>query len=455
MRMAAGRVWQKQGRRDYPAQDKESDSMNRTTRNAVLCVSVLVLAYVAFGYALGQAASERAYRSLTVFSEVLQHIQQDYVEEPDLRSVTAGALHGLLEALDPYSSYMSSAEYAEYKAKKQSGAAGEAGLALSKRFGYIAVVAVAPGSPAEKAGLRHGDVLESIAGFTTREMSVGQAENLLSGEPGTTVKVSVVRRAATEPFEVTLTLDRLAPPKLRVERFPDAAERTGTGTAYIRVPTLTAAVVADLREQLVQLDRQGARQLIVDLRDCARGENAEAVAAAQLFLPSGKIASLRGQKFDNREFVADPARVVWRHPMAVLISGSTSGPAEILAAAISSNQRGQTIGSRSFGSASEQRLMPLEDGAALILTVAKYYTPDGKPVLEEGVAPTVAFESSDEETAQGAAGERRDYRQDPLVRRALEILSGGSSTPNAATAGLAAPHPGQPEPEHHELPPAA
>lgn len=430
--------------------------MNRQTRMVVLAASLFVFGYVAFGYVLGQAANERAYRSLTVFSEVLQHIQQDYVEEPDLRSVTAGALHGLLEALDPYSSYMSPAEFAEYKAKKNSGAVGESGLALSKRFGYIAVVAVLPGSPAEKAGLQHGDVLESIAGFTTREMSVGQAENLLSGEPGSTVRVSVVRRAATEPLELTLTLARLAPPKLYVERFPTAPDSSGATTAFIRVPTLTEAIVAELREQLLQLDRQGVQRLILDLRDCALGENAEAISAARLFLPSGTIARLRGQKYDTREFAADPARVVWRHPVAVLISNSTSGPAEILAAAIAGNQRGKTLGTRSFGSASEQRLIPLEDGAALILTVAKYYTPDGKPILDEGVAPTVEFEPSTEETAPPTARERQSYRDDPLVRRALEVLQGGAAaSTSTAPAGLAQPQTQSPEPEHREQPPAA
>ncbi|MCL6480154.1 MAG: PDZ domain-containing protein [Firmicutes bacterium] len=429
--------------------------MNRQTRIVVLVVSLFVFGYVAFGYVLGQAANERAYRSLTVFSEVLQHIHQDYVEEPDLRSVTAGALHGLLEALDPYSSYMSPAEFAEYKAKKAAGAVGESGLALSKRFGYIAVVSVLPGSPAEKAGLQHGDVLESIAGFTTREMSVGQAENLLAGEPGSTVRVSVVRRAATEPLELTLTLARLSPPQLHVERFPMGSDHSGAVTGFLRIPALTAALVAELREQLVQFDRQGVRQLILDLRDCALGENAEAISAARLFLPSGKIASLRGQKFDNREFAADPARVVWPHPMAVLISNSTSGPAEILAAAIAGNQRGQTLGTRSFGSASEQRLLPLEDGAALILTVAKYYTPDGKPILDEGVAPTVEFASSAEETASAATRERRSYQDDPLVRRALEVLQGGTAAAHTVPTGRSQTHAEPTEPPNQEQPPAA
>ncbi len=420
--------------------------MNRQTRIVVVAISVLVFGYVAFGYVLGQAASEPAYRSLTVFSEVLLHIQQDYVEEPDLRSVTAGALHGLLEALDPYSSYMSPAEYAEFKKKQQSGALGQAGIALSKRFGYIAVVAVAPGSPAENAGLRHGDVLESIAGFTTREMSVGQAQNLLTGEPGSQIKISVVRRAASEPFDVSVTLAKLSPPKLHAERLSGAPDAAEPETAFLRIPALTAGVVAELREQLVELDRQGIRQLILDLRDCALGENSEAVAAAQLFLASGKMAGLRGQKFDNREFIADSGRTVWRHPVAVLISSSTAGPAEILAAAIADNQRGQTIGTRTFGAASEQKLIPLEDGAALVLTVAKYYTPAGEAILDEGVPATVEFQPSADETLEAGIGERRlEYRDDPAVRRALEVLHGGKVAKKTACSRDTEAHTARPD----------
>ncbi|HJY86437.1 MAG TPA: hypothetical protein VKE24_06320, partial [Candidatus Acidoferrales bacterium] len=157
--------------------------MNRLAKGIVISLSVLVLSYIALGYVLGKTSDDKTYRSLTVFGEVLQHIQQDYVEEPNLALVTSGALHGLLEALDPQSSYLSPREFAEYKQKSQNGARGEIGATLSKRFGYILVVAVLPDSPAQKANLHGGDILEAIAGFTTREMSVGQAQILLAGDP--------------------------------------------------------------------------------------------------------------------------------------------------------------------------------------------------------------------------------------------------------------------------------
>jgi len=149
--------------------------MNRTARIGVLCVSVVIFCYAGLGHVLGRTPDDKAYKSLTVYSEVLQKIQQDYVDEPNLRLVTSGSLHGMLESLDPQSSYLTAREYTEYKQKQAANATGDAGLTLSKRFGYIIVVSVLPDSPAQKAGIHSGDIFESVAGFTTRDMSVGQA----------------------------------------------------------------------------------------------------------------------------------------------------------------------------------------------------------------------------------------------------------------------------------------
>src|ERR1041384_5876250 len=172
----------------------EGQRMNRTARIAIIAISVAIFCYAGLGHVLGKRHEERAYKSLTVYGEVLQKIQSDYVDEPNMHLVTAGALHGLLESLDPQSSYLTPREYTEYKQKLASGHPGDAGLTLSKRYGYVIVVSVLPESPAEKAGIHSGDIFESVAGFTTREMSVGQAMNLLRGQPGTGVKVGVIRR---------------------------------------------------------------------------------------------------------------------------------------------------------------------------------------------------------------------------------------------------------------------
>jgi len=168
--------------------------MNRAARIGILSVSVTIFCYAGIGHVLGRTPDDKSYKSMLVYSEALQKIQQDYVDDPDMHQVTAGSLRGLLESLDPESSYLTPREYTEYRQKIQNAGSGETGITLSKRFGYIIVVTVLPESPAEKAGIRGGDIFEAVAGFTTRDMSVGQAVNLLAGQPGTGVKVSVIRR---------------------------------------------------------------------------------------------------------------------------------------------------------------------------------------------------------------------------------------------------------------------
>jgi carboxyl-terminal processing protease len=401
--------------------------MSRATKVVVVCVSLLVFSYVALGYVLGRTQEDATYRALTVYGEVLQHIQQDYVEDPNLALVTSGALHGLLESLDPQSSYLSPREFAEYKQKSQNGAKGEVGIELSKCFGYAMVVSVLPDGPAQKAGLRGGDILEAIAGFTTREMSLEQARLLLAGDPGTAVRVAVVRRARSDPQEVELV--RASRPALHA-----AADKLEGDVAYLSVPTLDSGRANEIREKLVQFDHQGTHKLVLDLRDCAQGEVSEAIATTRLFLSSGTIATLSGQVVNKQEFAAEPAKVVWKHPMTVLISNSTSGAAEVLAAGLGGNHRAELVGERTFGSASQQKLIPLEDGSALFLTVANYYTPAGKAIPDEGVAPTVEVQAagddqgdtSDESPAVMPSPQpapRPSPADDPVLRKAIEILN--------------------------------
>ncbi len=415
--------------------------MNRWAKLIVLSLSFVIFSYVAVGFLLAQSSVERAYRSLTVFSEVLQHIQQDYVEEPNLPTVTSGALRGLLESMDAHSAYLSPREYAEYKRQTEKPPKGDVGVALSKRFGYIAVIAPLPDSPAARAGVRAGDIMENIAGFTTREMSIGQAATLLAGEPGTAVKVAVVRRGRSEPQEIDIVRAPIAHTKLVTDRFPDAGSSAAESTVvYLRVPALTAGKSEEMRAQLAQFERHGYRKLVLDLRDCASGEAAEGISAARLFLESGSIATLRGQTVAKQDFAADAAKVAWKHSVIVLISASTSGPAEILAAAIADNKRGQTVGDRTFGTASQQKLIPLDDGAAIVLTVAKYYTPGGKAILDDGIEPTVAVAERDNLPDEDQIGTIPNVRDnDDVLKKAVEILKTGVTPPAGKSSAQVAP----------------
>src|SRR5437867_11182632 len=224
--------------------------MNRPARIGIFSLSVLIFCYAGIGHVLGRSSDDKAYKSLTVYGEVLQKIQQDYVDDPNMHTVTAGALHGLLESLDPQSSYLTPREYEEYKKKVANPGTGEAGLTLSKRYGYIIVLSVLPDSPGTKAGIRSGDIFESIGGFTTRDMSVGQALNLLSGQPGTGIKVAVIRRGKATPDEVDLVRAKVATPKIIVQKVdPDIV--------VLRIPSLDGGRADEIRNRLLDAEKQG------------------------------------------------------------------------------------------------------------------------------------------------------------------------------------------------------
>jgi carboxyl-terminal processing protease len=401
--------------------------MNRTTKIVVIALSLAVFSYAALGYALSRTADEKSYRSLTVYSEVLNKIQEDYVEEPNMAKVSVGGLHGLVESLDAMSSYMSPAEYADYKKQMASHSEGQIGAVLSKRLGYIMVVSTQVGSPAEKAGMLPGDLIDAIAGLTTREMSPEQAMQLFSGAPGKQVKMSVVpvaKRSSGQPEteDRTVTLAPLASVHVTVTKL--SAE-----TAYVRVPSLEAGKADELRAKLTELDHSGVHKIILDVRGCALGEVSEGVAAAKLFLSTGTIASLKGQTVTKQDFAADASKVVWKNPVVVLTSGATSGAAEVLAASIGGNKRGDVVGERTFGSASQQKLIQLDDGSAVNLTVAFYYTPDGKSIPQEGVTPTTEVTNSTDDPVAYSHAENPpltpgDSHSDPVLSKGLELLNG-------------------------------
>jgi len=416
--------------------------MNRIARYGILTVSILIVGWVGVGHVLGRTANDKAYKSLQVYSEVLQKIQQDYVDEPNMHLVTAGSLHGLLESLDSESSYLTPREYTEYKEKTANPGTGESGLNLSKRSGYIVVTSVLPDSPAEKASLHSGDFLESIAGFTTREMSVGQAKNLLAGAPGTAVKVGVIRRGKTDPESVDVVRQKLATPKLIVQKVDN-------DTLALRFPTIDTGRAEEVRTHLLEAQKQGIAHIILDVRDSGRGSNSEAIAIARLFASSGTLTTLKGQTMPEQVFASDPAKVVWKGPVAVLTSITTTGPGEVLASAFANTKRGDIVGERTFGLASEQKMIPLDDGAAIVLTVANYYNADGKSILEEGVAPTevvhAASSLSDDgddgdDSAAATTGPQKEpppgpkplSADDPVLRKALDLLHAPSATKKAA-----------------------
>lgn len=404
--------------------------MSMRVKAAILVPSVAVLLFMVFGGMDGVRASSNdgAYRQLQVYSEVLSRVRSEYVEEPNIPAVTDGALHGLLESLDANSSYLSAAEYKEYKAH-QSEARGDTGAVVSKRFGYAAVIAVIPGSPADKAGIEDTDILESIDGKSTHDMSLAEVRSRLMGPPGSTVTVSLVRARRAEPEKVVLTRDLVNIP-------PVSDKMVSEGIGEIQVDAFTQGKSQEVANKIRALQKDGAKKLILDLRNCAAGEESEGIATANLFLNHGTITYLQGQKYPRESFNADPAKAVTSLPVVVLVNKGTAGPAEIVAAAILENARGDVVGDKTFGDGTVQKVIELPDGAALILSVAKYYSPSGKAIQDAAVTPNVMVADSDDdgqlpdedETAPPPEQTKPQVpAQDDQLQKAIEVLKSRTS----------------------------
>jgi carboxyl-terminal processing protease len=395
------------------------------TKAAILVSSFAVLLFMVVGGLGGVKASSNdgAYRQLQVYSEVLSRVNSEYVEDPNIPKVTDGALHGLLEALDSNSSYMSPKEYEEYKAKKTD-AKGDIGAAVSKRFGYAAVISVVPGGPADKAGIQGSDIFEAIDGHSTREMSLAGIRALLAGQPGSNVTVSVVRARRAEPQKVVITRDVVAIPAVADKLMED-------GVGYIKADTLTKGKALEIAARIKSLQKLGAKRFVLDLRNNGEGDELEGIATANLFLNHGTITYLQGQKYPREAYTADPAKAITNLPVVVLVNRGTAGAAEVVAAAILENARGDVVGDKTFGDGSVQKLIDLPDGSALILSVAKYYSPSGKAIQDAAVTPNVMVADADEDAAApddedtGAPADENKVKTaqpDEQLKKAIEVL---------------------------------
>jgi carboxyl-terminal processing protease len=399
--------------------------MSIKTKAAIVGSSAAVLLFMALGGLDGVRASNNdgSYRQLQVYSEVLSRVRSEYVEEPNIPAVTDGALHGLLESLDSNSSYLTPAEFKEFKSN-QTEAKGDIGAAVSKRFGYAAVISVIPGGPADKAGIQASDIFEAIEGKSTREMSLAEIHNLLQGQPGSNLNVAVVRARRAEPQKTVITRDIVNVPAVADKMVED-------GIGYIQVDAINKGKSQEIAAKVRSLQKAGAKRLILDLRNCAEGDESEGIAVANLFLNHGTITYLQGQKYPREAFNAEPAKAITALPLAVLVNKGTAGAAEVVAAAILENARGDVVGDKTFGDGSVQKTIPLPDGSALILSVAKYYSPSGKAIQDAAVTPNIVVADSDDDAAlpddddnAAPADEEKKQppQQDEQLHKAIQVL---------------------------------
>jgi len=371
--------------------------MPKISKILLLAVSVVLVVTVFLGVNSSSVSAKSepqdgAYRQINVYSEVLRHIQTDYVEQPNITAVTNGALRGLLESLDADSSYLTPEDYKAYKAEKSGKA--QVGINVSKRYGYASVVSVVPGSPADKANISDGDIIEAIGPADTRDISLAMIQLLLEGQPGTELTVSVVRPRKSAPDKIVLTRVMPSLPPVTETMYENSS------ILYLKPGVLDHDHVQQIETKLKAMSKAGNKKILLDLRDVAAGDMAEATRLANFFLKDGTIAMLEGQKVQKQTFTADASKAINpTAPVAVLVNRGTAGPAELVAAALLDNKRADLVGEKTFGEGAQQKTFELPDGAALILSVAKYESPSGKKLQDDGVTPDVVVASNFDQAA--------------------------------------------------------
>jgi carboxyl-terminal processing protease len=397
--------------------------VSRFFQRLVFVLAAAVFAALGLGFGLGEFGffgvhaggdQDGAYRQMNVYQQVLKRIQTDYVTEPNMNEVTTGALHGLLESLDADSSYLSATEYKIYKDRPATGVA-QVGITVSKRFGYATVVNVLPGSPAEKEHVADGDVIESIGDQSTRELSLAVIRLMLEGKPGSNVTLSLVRPRKADPDKLTLTRAIVPVPALAEQQYENAS------ILYLKPGVITKARVDELASKIKAAK---SRKVLLDLRDVSGGDPDEGMRLANFFINQGTLGSLEGQKYPKQTFTADPSKYISAAPVAVLVNRGTYGAAELTAAAIEGAKRGDVVGERTFGEGSVQKTIDLPDGAALLLTIAKYEGPDGKKIQDEAVVPTVQVGQAAEEEQQD---QESPAKGDEPLNKALQLLKAKAS----------------------------
>lgn len=396
--------------------------VSRLFQRVVFVSSAAIFAALGLGLLAGEfgwfgvhASSDQdgAYRQMGIYAEVLKKIQTDYVTEPNIGDVTNGALHGLLESLDADSSYLTPTEFKIYNEQPASGEA-QIGITVSKRYGYAAVVNVAPGSPADTEQLKDGDVVESIDGQSTRELSLAVIRLMLEGKPGSKVVLSVVRATKPDPDKVTITRALVPAPTLATQNYE------GGSILSIKPGTLTAARVDEIAAKIAAAPKE--TKILLDLRDVTGDDLEQGLRLANLFLKQGTMATLSGQQYPQKAFAADPTKCISAAPLEVIVNRGTYGAPELTAAALMELKRGDVIGERTFGEGSVQKTIGLPNGAALLLTVAKYQTPTGKKIEDEAVTPNITLGAHNEEDEEEAAPPPPSKNGDDVLKKAIELL---------------------------------
>jgi carboxyl-terminal processing protease len=389
--------------------------MTSRSRFALSLASTAFVLYLASGPLMRRALGDTGYTQLSIFHEVVSMIREAYVDPVNMDRTLEAAESGLLEALDGDSGYLNAADFKELQTGKR--APGDVGIILGRRFGFLTVVATRPASPARRAGIKAGDFIKFIDGKHTHGLTVVKGERMLTGEPGSAVKVAVFK-SGTEATETALVREKPA------AGLPAARALDG-GVFYLAVSDLGDVSLNSLRAAMADLQAQGAASLVLDLRSSATGPLQNAAPLVGLFAKGAVVAKVASRKAPEQTILASETGRPFAGPLAVLVDRGTAGAAEIAAGSLADAGRASLFGENTFGRAGIQRPIPLESGGGLLLTVSRYLTPKGQPIHGKGVLPKTLVRNPESPDLFGTLG------KDPVLDKAMEALK-------AATVKVAA-----------------
>jgi carboxyl-terminal processing protease len=384
-------------------------------------------------------SDDGGYTNVTIFARALQLIRQDYVDANKIayKDLIYSALSGMLNGLDPHSQFMEPSAFRDLQGESKSEFAG-LGIVVSTRDGVITVVSPMEDSPGFRAGILPGDRILRINSATTEKMSLQDAINMLRGDAGQKVTLTIFRPSNKETKDYVLQRESFRVPSVKESRILEASQTGGLKIGYVRVTQFDESTAQELSGKLDQLQAQGMQALVLDLRFNPGGLLASAVNVCGLFLPpKTMVAYTEGREpAQRREYFTDASgRPHPNYPMVLLVNSGSASGAEIVAGALKDLNRALLVGETTFGKGSVQTVIQLPDGSALRLTTAKYYTPGKQLINEKGVTPNIKA-SLGAEQEQALLLKRRDARltpeeerfasdqKDPQMDRAIDALKG-------------------------------
>ena len=409
--------------------------------------NLIIFLALLFATALGVSraiSDDKYYREMQTFSAILHQVMENYVEEVEPEEMFEGAYNGMLGRLDPYTQYLNVSQTKMF-AEDTEGAYGGLGSEISIKDGMLTVISPILGTPAYEAGVQAGDVILEIDGQSTERISIGEAVDILRGKVGSEVTLTVRHPDTLEEEEITIERQIIKPPSLT---YAIVDEEHGIG--LMRIPQFTAPLMEEMREAFEDMKANGAKSLIVDLRQNPGGLLNVAVEMCDEFVAEGTIVSVKGRNETLRElYRAEPGDMMENVPLVILIDGGSASASEIVAGCVRDLDRGILVGSRTYGKGSVQNVIPLGEGEALKLTVARYYTPDDKPIApRQGIVPDVIVPMTREHLIALRNQEREDKLRGQYHLGSNLIEENGADAPeDAAPEGGEIEEPDGPEEE--------